>query len=474
MITHDQALDLAATAIDFELDARERADLEAHLAGCVACAAEAGALANDARRLRRLPPIAPPDWVRHAVGRHRRPIGTLLLAAALAVAGTLGAATVAGELLNLADPMETSVPTLSPTGPEPTVGPTFEATRAAGPQPTSPVRTFGWTAGPDMASPRAFHTATRLEDGRVLIAGGSIGAAFLDSAELFDPERLAFLPAPSMLEPRSNFTATLLQDGRVLVAGGRTDTAELYDPARNAWLVAGSMSESRFMHQAVLLNDGRVLAVGGTVGGSASSTAELYDPATNRWTVTGSMSIGRVEFTATLLLDGRVLVAGGVASPGTAAEASAEIYDPGTGTFSETTPMNQARRGHAAIGLEGDGRVLVSGGTLGGSNALASSELFDFQGPVWMEPREMSEPREAFTLLQLAPDSRALAVGGYSQGSRTTEFFDPGAATWLLNRDTSAVRGYHTATLLLNGQVLIAGGLDETQTVLRSIELGLP
>jgi hypothetical protein len=114
-----------------------------------------------------------------------------------------------------------------------------------------------------------------------------------------------------MTTGRDNATASLLNDGRVLVAGGwnpaTLSTAELYKPQTRSWNATASMATGRARHGAALLNDGRVLVAGGAwVGG------EVWSPATGTWTTTGSMvNPSFTQRTATALADGRVLVAGG-------------------------------------------------------------------------------------------------------------------------------------------------------------------
>lgn len=161
-----------------------------------------------------------------------------------------------------------------------------------------------------------------------------------------------------LAQGRWGHTATLLEDGRVLVVGGQETpsgkiaTAEIYD-LTGTWSSAGSMSEARGeAHTATLLADGRVLVVGD------SSSVDVYDPSAGEWSTTGSMSEERLEHTATLLSDGRVLVAGGIA--GRRDLDSAEVYDPSTGQWSSTGDMSEKRQSHKAV-LLGDGKVLVLG-----------------------------------------------------------------------------------------------------------------
>src|SRR6185369_11802338 len=127
---------------------------------------------------------------------------------------------------------------------------------------------------------------------------------------------------------RAWHTATLLQNGKVLVTGGYgtswalLSSAELYDPATGTWTVTGSMAHGRYSHTAALLPNGKVLVVG-------DAGAELYNPASGTWAVTGSPNTPRSGFqTTSLLSNGKVLLAGGVNSSGMIS--GAELYDPAT------------------------------------------------------------------------------------------------------------------------------------------------
>ena len=191
---------------------------------------------------------------------------------------------------------------------------------------------------------RIFHTATLLQDGRVLIAGGeTTGEAqgskeAVVSAELYDPNTAAFALTGAMNAPRASHTATLLEDGRVLIAGGSEDgSAELYDPATGLFVSTGSLVTPRSSAEARRLPGGKVLILGGTAWSGQDyavlASAELYDPATGTFSLTGSMTVGRIGMAVALLRDGRVLVAGGRNDENTDL-ASAEVYDPARGDSS--------------------------------------------------------------------------------------------------------------------------------------------
>ncbi len=248
------------------------------------------------------------------------------------------------------------------------------------------VGTFS-TAGA-MVTPRLFHTATLLKNGRVLIAGGRTGddqhVSQLSSAELFDPVTAKFSVAGSMSVAREEATATRLPDGKVLVAGGANQTgieasAELFDVATGRFEATESMATARSGHTATLLQDGRVLIAGGEgLEGSRSlilSSCELYDPGAGTFGPTGSLAVGRSYHSALALTDGRVLVLGG--SVNLLVDASQpEVYDPLTAQFQATGLIEPALGGRPAIGELTDGRVLVVGGRGADDYSTAAAELY--------------------------------------------------------------------------------------------------
>jgi hypothetical protein len=101
---------------------------------------------------------------------------------------------------------------------------------------------------------RFLSTATLLNNGKVLVAGGYNGTAAqapVATAELYDPLLGTFVPTGNMTSPHAGHTATLLNNGKVLIAGGSdsagpTATAELYDPTLGTFSSTGrSASASR-------------------------------------------------------------------------------------------------------------------------------------------------------------------------------------------------------------------------------------
>jgi hypothetical protein len=119
-----------------------------------------------------------------------------------------------------------------------------------------------------MNAARKWHTATRLSDGRVLIAGGHDGTTALKSTEIYDPVTHAFTAIEDMSTPRALHSATLLPSGRFWSSGrlglrdGNPRHGGALRPGDGHWSATGSLTgNSRQMHGAVLLNDGTALVV---------------------------------------------------------------------------------------------------------------------------------------------------------------------------------------------------------------------
>ena len=147
----------------------------------------------------------------------------------------------------------------------------------------------------------------------------------LTSAEIWDPASATFRPTGSLAVGRANHSATLLDDGRVLVVGGgdappedmEVRAAEIWDPTTETFATIGAPAFGRANHTATLLDDGRVLVVGsgGYRAGEVIGPTELWDPRTETFGPAATLIDGRASHTATLLDDGRVLVLGGAGQP---------------------------------------------------------------------------------------------------------------------------------------------------------------
>jgi hypothetical protein len=319
-----------------------------------------------------------------------------------------------------------------------------------------------------MTSARFRHTATLLQNGKILVTGGGPKYpeyATTNTAELFDPAMGTFTSLPPMTTARQYHTATLLPDGRVLLAGGysdidNTDTAELFDPASETFiLLPNRMTLARRGHTVTLLQNGKVLIAGGYTSVGATKASELFDPATGTFTALPNMTKERYQPTATLLQNGKVLIAGG--NSGIAFSNTAELFDPATGTFTALPPMNSVRDYHTATLLP-SGKVLMAGGGGGTAGTTNTAELFDPASGTFTLLQPMTSPRQGHTAT-LLPSGKVLLAGGQptlSEPTNTAELFDPvsGTFTSLLPNTMTSGRAYHTATLLSGGKVLLAGG----------------
>ena len=274
----------------------------------------------------------------------------------------------------------------------------------------------------------------------------------------------SFSTTGRLFTPRHSHTATLLPNGRVLVAGGWSNgavaSAELYDPATGAWTVTGALASARYSHTAVLLSDGKVLVAGGTGLAGPLGTAEIYDPSTGAWTATGALT-ARAGHTATLLPDGRVLVAGGQGA-GSVFLASSQIFNRTTGVWTNTTgSLAVGRSNHAAVLLP-DGRVEVVGGFITGT-FTETREVFDTATGLWSGLPAMGAGRHTPTATLLPNGSLLVTagccqLGGGNPQLQTAETANPATGPMVPTASLTEVRMSHSATLLPNGRVPVAGG----------------
>ena len=205
------------------------------------------------------------------------------------------------------------------------------------------------------------------------------------NCELFDPATGKWSVTGSLNVGRDGgYRATRLSDGRVLIAGGHSETlagfvrdTELYDPVTGTWSVAGMLNRARSGQEQVLLANGQVLIAGGLVGPPSNPTitriAEIFDPATGSWSLSHPLTTPRAEFTANLLQDGSVFAAGGTSSE---ALSSIEEFDPLAGRWHLlSTTLATPRLLHSTTTLL-DGSLIIAGGVDANGRLIPGAELF--------------------------------------------------------------------------------------------------
>ncbi len=285
--------------------------------------------------------------------------------------------------------------------------------------------------------------------------------------------------------PRAGHTAVLQSDGRVVVMGG-TDTRtiewiDLRPRSRSIDAVADATPVPLDSHAAAILDDDRILLTGGGFTGDRTTMtgtwgnrrADLYDPIRGEVVPIGTMNDARQSHEATRLADGGVLITGGATISKTSfivqtfVTYRAEIFDPATGAFRPVGPMRSTRYGHTATLLP-DGRVLIAGGSANRpfpqwSEPLASTEIFDPRTETFEPGPGMMTKRIGHTAT-LLDDGRVVIAGGRAwpidPATGSTEIFDFRTNTLTAGPDIGTRAG-HTATRLPSGRVLFFGGADD-------------
>lgn len=248
--------------------------------------------------------------------------------------------------------------------------------------------------------PRAGHTATLLSDGRVLIIGGwsnslgfYTGIDASNTVEIYEPVAERFVSGASMSLPRAAHTATLLNDGRVLVTGGHfydfsANSAEIYDPVKNRWQATKTrMKNGRGSHTATLLDDGKIFLAGGFDGPNGLNSAEIFDPSNDAFIeVSRPMNHKRGEHQSLLLADGNIILFGGrqVNNSNIDFESftifglhgTAEIFDPNSQLFTTLPKRMTSPRAIFSATMFHPNRAILVGGI--GGDANYSAEIFEY------------------------------------------------------------------------------------------------
>lgn len=370
--------------------------------------------------------------------------------------------------------------------PERVAGPaTVTVTTAAGTSPANPIARFTYAEGVwDLTDSlrvgrEGGQTATRLADGRVLVAGGQAGGLATGDAEIYDPATGNWSASAPLQVARTGHTATLLADGRVLVTGGsdadgnRIASAEIYNPASGGWSLTTAMGTARIDHTATALANGRVLVTGGNGADFETlGSYEIYDPESRAWSSLQPLGRPRSSHSATLLggpqcagsappdFCGDVLVVGGFGDDSGTELDDAEIYDAETNTFADVGFIAIPRTRPSITPLA-DGRVLIAGGELG-LRPTRLAELYNPATEQFSTTGLMGVPRSLHAAA-LLPSGKVLVAGGRTGSSflDAAELYDPASGRWAsageMNRYRSSFDPSVFAVPLPGGRVLVGG-----------------
>lgn len=301
--------------------------------------------------------------------------------------------------------------------------------------------------------------------GTLVLVAFHLAAA--DSAVLSDG-RGAWTPTGDLVMPSYAGVAGLLGDGNVLLAGraGNSDStnSEIYEVATRKWVLTAPLNDRRGGHTLTVLRDGRALVTGGhnsTQG--ILSGAEVFDASSRGWKRVGAMGVARAKHTATLLPDGRLLIAGGYAGTNEIIQTVKTVEkSDGSSTETKTTLRmdNQRPKGQ-------------SGGVYGDAGSELFEEIYDSADGRWKCAAAMHSPRGLHTATLLT-NGLVLVAGGMDVQDRllkSAELFDPATGKWTEVEAMQSARVRHTATLLPNGKVLVVGGQDAEGNPLVEAEL---
>jgi hypothetical protein len=285
------------------------------------------------------------------------------------------------------------------------------------------------------AFPASYRVAAPLPTGEVLIAGGvADGGNVIQNAEIYNPQSEAFTqlatnPGTELTTPRFGAVAAPLPNGEVLIAGGSNgssflQSAELFNPVTDTFtaLTASGNTELAFTRAyavAAPLPNGDVMITGGAGNSGCVSSTEIFNPVTGTFSqlpASGNLKACVEGATAAPLPNGDVLIAG----DGT----NAQLFNPSTDTFSQLSTGSAITEFATASSLP-DGQVLIAGGGAGESSPSAAAFVFNpstntFTALPVSGSTEMTVARDAPFSAPL-PNGEMLIGAGFSSESFTSD-----------------------------------------------------
>jgi len=376
--------------------------------------------------------------------------------------------------------------------------------------------TAAFHGGPALVVARGGHEGVLLNDGRVLIVGGMRDGPkgdFAQDAEIFDPATGQFTTVSQLSGPtkgrmmngsvvvtRVRFTATKLQDGKVLIVGGYgidrkglfglgglkkevIGDAHLFDPATNTFERIGELEHSRHSHTATLLTDGRVLIAGGYSDSFWSrkktlAPFELYDPKTKtfadetKWLFFTKGTIEKRMNHAAVLTDNGVLLAGGEHWDGgflhffgtntLKLDSGSETFANANNSFAKSGNLAHARR-YAAATVLASKDVIIAGGH-DDKSLVDGIERWTQATGQWTEIEKLAHPRTNARLARAG--DLTLVIGGFSMPSvgtgevKDVDVFDATSMKLTTGLTLTTARVACSVTELKDGRVLVAGGFS--------------
>lgn len=213
------------------------------------------------------------------------------------------------------------------------------------------------------------------------------------------------------------------------------------------------------------------------VTGPGTVTVTPPPPPTGNWTNTGSIGTSeRFAFPLTVLPNGEVLASGGEAVFQIVTYYESDLYNPTNGTWQTTGYMNYARQYHTTTLLT-NGLVLAAGGVTAGTGGgpLSTCELYSPATGLWTNTGSMQTARYGHTAVLLT-NGFVLVAGGISNSITwaSSELYNPAAGTWTSTGNLNTPRAFASAFLLTNGTVLVVGGQGTGSTTLSTAEIYNP
>ena len=343
--------------------------------------------------------------------------------------------------------------------------------------------------------PMLEHKAAPLENGRILVTGGVVQTPSQETtaaAYVFTPGSDTWDAVGPMVTSRASHSATTLEDGRVLVFGGTLQgedlyqfhaSSEVFDPITATWTdLPTGFSFGWAGHTAVRLDDGSVLAFGGFYDDGVTRAAglfTLYDGPPGYWYSTLWLPQPRYGHAATVAPTGSVFLTGGFNSQYAPSDVVYRLAPHEYGDWEEYGYLAEARVFHTATALK-DGRILVAGGQDASGLPLKSTQFVEEAPPIYSSsitplaaqpPAPLLIERVSHTA-GLLPDGRVIVVGGRGLNGplASTEIFDPATLTWSLGPELQVPRSHHEMVIHA-GRIFVVGGMDDDWQALASVEV---